>query len=123
MTNPLSISIDPIWEIVERSAFLEERLGTDFLPETRADDFAEIETRVAAWQKNCARGDEKVFAKRLAWDGLDADRAQALVGRVRRTNGLPFGESSPSPLKSFFIPSCGSPEKHCGRSPAPPIPY
>jgi type 2 lantibiotic biosynthesis protein LanM len=86
MTNPLSISIDPIWEIVERSAFLEERLGADFLPETRADDFAEIETRVAAWQKNCARGDGKVFAKRLEWDGLDADRAQALVGRVRRVN-------------------------------------
>ena len=26
---------------------------------------------MAAWRKNCAKGDEKVFAKRLQWDGLD----------------------------------------------------
>jgi len=86
MGDPLSITSEPLWEIVEQSAFLEERLGADFLPETRAGDSEEIEKRIATWRKNCARGDEKVFRKRLQWDGLDADRARNLVGRVRRTN-------------------------------------
>jgi type 2 lantibiotic biosynthesis protein LanM len=81
---------EPLSEIVERSAFLEERLGSDFLPEIRAEDLEEIDTRVAAWRENCARGDEKVFQKRLQWDGLDPGQAAGLVGRVRRAN--PVGE-------------------------------
>jgi len=71
---------------VEQSAFLEERLGGDFLPETRAEDSEAIEKRMAAWRKNCARGEEKVFAKRLQWDGLDVGRPRGLVGCVRRAN-------------------------------------
>jgi type 2 lantibiotic biosynthesis protein LanM len=93
MGDLLSISTEALWEIVERSAFLEERLGGDFLPETCAEDSEEIEKRVSAWRQNCARGDEKVFAKRLEWDGLDADQARGLVGRVRRAN--PVGELPP----------------------------
>ena len=61
MGDPLPISSEPLWEIVERSAFLEERLGGDFLPETRAEDSEVIDKRMAAWRKNCAKGDEKVF--------------------------------------------------------------
>ena len=86
MGNPLSISSGALWEIVERSAFLEERLGGGFLPEARAEHSEEIEKRLAAWRKNCAKGSEQVFAKRLQWDGLDAVRARGLVGRVRRAN-------------------------------------
>jgi type 2 lantibiotic biosynthesis protein LanM len=89
----LSVSSETLWEIVERSAFLEERLGGDFVPETCAEDSEEIEKRVSAWRQNCARGDEKVFAKRLQWDGLDADRARGLVGRARRAT--PFAELPP----------------------------
>ena len=100
-----------------------------------------IDKRMAAWRKNCAKGDEKVFAKRLEWDGLDQHRARGLLGRVRRANpelpswarlleqmiessGEPWDETlvkndlalhsggaCPLPLKSFFIPSSGSPEK------------
>src|SRR5580658_3090506 len=92
MGNPLSISTESIWEIVEQSAFLEERLSGGFLPETRAEDSEEAENsqemdkRMAAWRKNCAKGDETVFSKRLQWDGLNVDRARGLVGRVRRVN-------------------------------------
>ena len=86
MGDPLPISSEPLREIVERSAFLEERLGGDFLPETRAGDSQAMDERMAAWQKNCAKGDEKVFAKRLQWDGLDQHRARGLVGRVGRAN-------------------------------------
>jgi hypothetical protein len=35
MPDPLSVSSEPLREIVERSAFLEERLGGNYLPETR----------------------------------------------------------------------------------------
>ena len=71
---------------MERSAFLEERLGGDFLPETCTEDSEVIDKRMSAWRKNCARGDEKVFARRLQWDGLDVDRARGVVARVRRVN-------------------------------------
>jgi type 2 lantibiotic biosynthesis protein LanM len=86
MADQPLISSEALWEIVERSAFLEERLGGDFLPETRAEDSEVMDVRMAAWRKNCAKGDEKVFAKRLEWDGLDQPRARGLVGRVRRAN-------------------------------------
>ena len=86
MGDPLSASSGPFREIVEESAFLEERLGGNFLPETRTEDSEVIDERMAAWQKNCAKGDEAVFRKRLEWDGLDLDRARRLAGRVRRAN-------------------------------------
>jgi type 2 lantibiotic biosynthesis protein LanM len=86
MQNSPSVSNEELWEIVERSAFLEERLGAGFLPEACADDSEEIDRRMAAWRKNCAKGDEKVFHKRLQWDGLDEGRARGLLGRVRRTS-------------------------------------
>ncbi len=86
MGDPLPISSEALREIVERSAFLEERLGSDFLPETRAEGSEVRDERMAAWRKNCAKGNEKVFAKRLEWDGLDQHRARGLVGRVRRAN-------------------------------------
>jgi type 2 lantibiotic biosynthesis protein LanM len=82
MGDPLSASSGPLREIVEESAFLEERLGGNFLPETRTEDSEVIDERMAAWQKNCAKGDEDVFRKRLEWDGLDFDRARGLVGRA-----------------------------------------
>jgi len=86
MRDPLPISSEALREIVERSAFLEERLGSDFQPETRPEDSEIADKRIATWIKNCAKGDEKVFAKRLQWDGLDQHRARDLVGRVRRVN-------------------------------------
>jgi len=86
MADPLSTSTESLWEIVEQSAFLEERLGDDFLPEIRAEHSAVGENRLAVWRRNCAKGNEQVFAKRLQWDGLDAARARGLVGRVRRAN-------------------------------------
>ncbi len=86
MGDRLPISSEPLREIVERSAFLEERLGGDFLPETRAEDSEVMDERMAAWRENCAKGDENVFAKRLQWDGLDQQRARGLVGRMWRAN-------------------------------------
>ena len=65
MGNPLPISNEPLWEIVEQAAFLEERLGGGFLPETRAEDSEDIEPRIAAWRKNCTKGDAEVFRKRF----------------------------------------------------------
>ena len=35
--------------------------------------------RLDRWAQACARGDEHMFEKRLAWDGLDVDRAATLM--------------------------------------------
>ncbi len=77
---------ESVWEIVEKSAFLEERLGDDFLPDTRQEYSGETDKRIAAWRKNCAKGDETIFRKRLQWDGLDEDRARGLLGQVHKVN-------------------------------------
>ena len=60
--------------------------GGKFRPETRAEDLEIVDKRMALWRENCAKGNEDVFRKRLAWDGLDADRARGLAGRVRRAD-------------------------------------
>ena len=70
---------------MEPLAFLHERVSRDFQPETRAENTAEIEKRLAEWRENCSRGDQAIFRKRLQWDGLDENRVRGLVGRVRRT--------------------------------------
>jgi type 2 lantibiotic biosynthesis protein LanM len=86
MRNPVSISSERLWEIVEQAAFLKERLDDDSLPEPCAGNSEVMDQRMASWRKNCAKGDDKVFRKRLEWDGLDEGRARGLAGRVRRAN-------------------------------------
>lgn len=86
MGDSLSISSQPLWEVVERSAFLEERLSGDFVPVAGTENSDVVDQRMIAWRKNCAKGDEKTFAKRLQWDGLDVSRARSLMGQVRRAN-------------------------------------
>jgi type 2 lantibiotic biosynthesis protein LanM len=84
-SSPRNLS-KSLWEIVEQSAFLEERMGADFIADERGEDPELIAHRMATWRKNCARGDEKVFLKRLEWDGLSVDQARRLAGRARRGN-------------------------------------
>jgi len=86
MSDPLCTSTKSLREIVEQSAFLEERLGDDFVPVARAGNSEVIDQRMIVWRSNCAKGDGRVFRKRLQWDGLDFDRARSLVGRVRWAN-------------------------------------
>jgi type 2 lantibiotic biosynthesis protein LanM len=100
---------EALWEIVEQSAFLEERLGNDFLPAPCAADSDVTDQRMAAWRKNCAKGDEKVFLKRLQFDGLDEGRARSLLGRVRRANSKgkmpPWARWLPPIIASSQAPS------------------
>ncbi len=79
MGDPLPISSEPLREIVERSAFLEERLGGDFLPETRSEDAEEIDKRIAAWMKELCQGQREGLrqAPRLGRAGCGSGAGRA----------------------------------------------
>lgn len=86
MVDSLAALAEALWAIVETSAFLEERLTGNYLPDAGPDETHQVNRRLAQWRKNCAWDDERVFRKRLQWDGLDMERARSLLGRVRRAN-------------------------------------
>src|SRR5215831_13537727 len=82
--NPLlRCSRADLLAIIEKSAFLHERLGPEFLPkygDFQEDDVLEV---LGEWRKRVADGGEERFQKRLAWEGLDSARAKELVAGVR----------------------------------------
>ena len=70
--------------IVEKSAYFHERIGSRFQPrEASPADAGLIEGRMARWLHNAALGSAEQFEKRLAWDGLTRERAEALASGVR----------------------------------------
>lgn len=76
-----------IINIVERSAFLYERVTNAFVSKgaTGSDSIAAKE-RVVKWNQQVARGDDKYFERRLAWDGLDRQLAETISGGVEVRN-------------------------------------
>lgn len=70
--------------LVERAATLAERLGPDFeLPEATELACARFER----WKNAIGGGKPELFGRRLAWAGLDEDRARAACGDVRFRGG------------------------------------
>lgn len=65
--------------LVARSATLPERIAAD--GDVRVDP-GRSKRRVARWRELVARGDVASFARRLSLDGLDPERAEAVVGEV-----------------------------------------
>ncbi|KYC43072.1 Lanthionine synthetase C family protein [Scytonema hofmannii PCC 7110] len=75
--------------IVEQASTLSERLSSKFVVNStkKFDDL--VKTRIEKWRESTARGDDKKFENRLAWDGLtleDARRAVAPVSLVDQIN-------------------------------------
>jgi lantibiotic modifying enzyme len=66
--------------LVDRAAFLHERLGERWQPTPHPFDEAIALRRLERWCQLAAGGDWDRFAHRLAWDGLDVARARLLVG-------------------------------------------
>lgn len=85
----MTLDDDALRRIVCRAATLEERLHAPFVPAPpRTDDERErAQARIARWQQGSAIGDDALFARRLAWDGLDAERALAVANGVRLADG------------------------------------
>ena len=70
--------------LAERAAPLADRLraagaATDDPPHAVAERAA---ARLVDWCRSAAKGDPALFAKRLAWDGLDATAALRVVSPV-----------------------------------------
>ena len=72
-----------IIDIIGRASTLDERLGPGFVPDTGSPDLGNVEAKLERWRQVVAEGDESRFAARLAWDGLDLDRARRALGPVR----------------------------------------
>ena len=73
---------DLLRSIVARASSIHERLAPDFLPVVEVSDEALINRRVNAWIQAAANGDPALFRRRLAWDGLDENRARLAVAPV-----------------------------------------
>ncbi|HUS16650.1 MAG TPA: DUF4135 domain-containing protein, partial [Chloroflexia bacterium] len=63
--------------IVAQSSTIRERQAAGYVSTT---PMSRSDAQLATWCERAARGDQPQFAKRLAWDGLDADAARALLG-------------------------------------------
>src|SRR5579884_157328 len=66
--------------IAQRATPLAERLRSGGGPPDDERSQVAVQARLAAWCQAVADGDWQTFRKRLAWDGLDLDRARAALG-------------------------------------------
>jgi len=83
----MPIARDQMIRIVERSAFLHERLTTTYeAAEGEPRDHELIDKRMDRWKRLAAMDDAAFFEKRLRWDGMSAERARAIATAVRLTN-------------------------------------
>ena len=71
-------------QIVEKSAFLDERLGENFLPTNSFELSAE--TRLQQWREIGALDDPELFRRRLGWQGLTEESAKSVLGAVTFTD-------------------------------------
>jgi type 2 lantibiotic biosynthesis protein LanM len=70
--------------IVEKSAYLHERITSRFVPRgVRPNEEGVVRQRMARWLHNASLGSAEQFEKRLAWDGLTPQQAEALATGVR----------------------------------------
>lgn len=79
----MQVSRQDLITIVERASTMAERLSCDFLPQETKDSESLSDANLEQWCKTVARGNQKLFEKRLAWDGLDLSRVRPILGSVR----------------------------------------
>jgi type 2 lantibiotic biosynthesis protein LanM len=82
----MQLARENLIEIVERSAFLHERLGPNFVANSTQGDSEAVQKRFQQWQQQVARGEDSYFQRRLSWDGLDQNTARAIATGVRLRN-------------------------------------
>jgi type 2 lantibiotic biosynthesis protein LanM len=66
--------------IAQRASPLAWRLAQGAALPANGEAGEAVETRLATWCQAVANGDWETFRKRLAWDGLDLDRARSALG-------------------------------------------
>ena len=72
----MPLSTQDLIDIVERAEPLFSRFGPRFAPISSPSDDKAATSRLKHWRQAVASGDERRFANRLAWDGLDAHRVR-----------------------------------------------
>src|SRR5438132_13874405 len=71
---------DALLGIAQRASPLAWRLARGAALPATGEGGDAVEPRLATWCQAVANGDWETFRKRLAWDGLDLDRARAALG-------------------------------------------
>jgi type 2 lantibiotic biosynthesis protein LanM len=83
----MKASQQDLLKIVEQASTLTERLGDCFIPDKAKINEKLIISRLETWCQVAAQGNPEKFAKRLAWDGLDASTVVSVLGAVRLADG------------------------------------
>ena len=71
---------DELMRLANRATFLHERLAGDWVTDESPANRQTAQARLARWCQLAVGGDWLRFTRRLAWDGLDAQRARLLLG-------------------------------------------
>jgi lantibiotic modifying enzyme len=87
-----AIAEDALRALANQAAFLHERLAGAWAADESLANRQAAQARLTRWAQLAAGGDWPRFARRLAWDGLDPERACPLLGdgELAGRNGLPI---------------------------------
>ena len=85
-----AISQQDLHDIVSAASTIDERLVKGFLPDDAQTNELAVKARLDAWCQAVAQGDWHQFQQRLAWDGLDEDMVQNVLGTGHQPEGLPL---------------------------------
>jgi len=83
------MSAEEVIDFIEKTAFLHERIEGDFLPESVTGEISD--KYLSKWKEVLAKGDDKLFRRRLSFDNLTEDKVKPLLGKVhlRDRHNLP----------------------------------
>ena len=86
----MELSQKNLAQIVDRSSTITERLGVGFLPDETQLDQRLSNSRLEKWCQVAAQGNQETFAKRLAWDGFNANTIRRALGAVLISHNQPL---------------------------------
>ncbi len=87
----MNLTRDELIEIAEKSASLQERLDGTYVPTPGNDpkEKLKVEVYLREWADVVAEGDQELFEKRLAYDGLNLNSIRPFLGNVELARELP----------------------------------
>lgn len=82
----MQVSRNDLVKIVERASTIAERLSPEFLPKETQDSDSLSNAKLEKWCKTVAQGNQELFEKRLAWDGMNLSTVRSVLGSVSLAN-------------------------------------
>ena len=77
-------------DIAARASTIDERLAGGYIANNSPVSTEKAEKRLKAWCKSATDGDEALFHKHLAWEGLEVDKIKSLLGDVKQAEDRPL---------------------------------